>query len=426
MPRGYARYVLGVMVGINFLNYLDRYILPSVVTKIQAEFHLTDSQVGLLGSAFLLVYAVATIPFGIWADRGVRKTVVGVGVTIWSLATLFTGLARSYAQLFIARAVLGIGEASYYPAGTALLGDYFRKEGRGRAMSIWAAGTAVGIAVGFAGGGIVASTLGWRAAFYMTAVPGLIFAILAFGLREPLRGAAEARGPQTAKGPPITWKTFLGLLQIPTLRSTIAAETALFFVLGGAAFWLPTYLSRRFGLGTGTAGTLAGGVLVLGLLAGSLLGGIIADRLTIRRGAASNLPIGIAGFVAGAVFVALALLMPSLVLFVPMFLLGAACLYLYNGPYTAIKQNVVLPTVRASAVTLALLIEHLLGDSYAPFAIFPMPSAASSLRCSSSCRRFCCWRHLRLLPASTTRTATGGRWRRAGRARRTFPRSVPP
>src|SRR5437868_4061919 len=324
MPRGYARYVLGVMVGINFLNYLDRYILPSVVTKIQAEFHLTDSQVGLLGSAFLLVYAVATIPFGIWADRGVRKTVVGVGVTIWSLATLFTGLARSYAQLFIARAVLGIGEASYYPAGTALLGDYFKKEGRGRAMSIWAAGTAVGIAVGFAGGGIVASTLGWRAAFYMTAVPGLIFAIL--------------------------------------------------------AFWLPTYLSRRFGLGTGTAGTLAGGVLVLGLLAGSLLGGIIADRLTIRRGAASNLPIGIAGFVAGAVFVALALLMPSLVLFVPMFLLGAACLYLYNGPYTAIKQNVVLPTVRASAVTLALLIEHLLGDSYAPFAIGKLSDALGSLQ----------------------------------------------
>src|SRR2546425_70380 len=134
MPRGYARYVLAVMVGINFLNYLDRYILPSVATRIQSEFHLSDSQVGLLGSAFLLVYAVATIPFGIWADRGVRKTVVGIGVTIWSLATLFTGLARSYAQLFIARAVLGIGEASYYPAGTALLGDYFKKEGRGRAV----------------------------------------------------------------------------------------------------------------------------------------------------------------------------------------------------------------------------------------------------------------------------------------------------
>ncbi|MDQ6712893.1 MAG: MFS transporter [Candidatus Dormibacteraeota bacterium] len=380
MARGYARYVLGVMVGINFLNYLDRYILPAVATRIQAEFHLTDSQVGLLGSAFLLVYAVATIPFGIWADRGVRKTVVGIGVTIWSLATLFTGLARSYAQLFVARAVLGIGEASYYPAGTALLGDYFKKEGRGLAMSIWAAGTAVGIAVGFAGGGIVASTLGWRAAFYMTAVPGLIFAVLAFGLREPMRGAAEARGPQTHKPPSITWRTFLQLLQIPTLRATIAAETALFFVLGGAAFWLPTYLSRRFDLGTGSAGTLAGGVLVLGLLAGSLLGGVVADRLTRSRQSASNLPVGIAGFLAGAVFVALALLMPSLVLFIPMFLLGAACLYLYNGPYTAIKQNVVLPTVRATAVTIALLIEHLLGDSYAPFAIGKLSDALNSLQ----------------------------------------------
>ena len=380
MPRRYPRYVLAVMVGINFLNYLDRYILPAVATKIQGEFHLTDSQVGLLGSAFLLVYAVATIPFGIWADRGVRKTVVAVGVTIWSLATLFTGLARNYVQLFMARAVLGIGEASYYPAGTALLGDYFRKEGRARAMSVWAAGTAVGIAVGFAGGGIIAGSLGWRVAFYMTAVPGLVFAVLAFGLREPLRGAAEARGPQTRAAAPITWRTFARLLEIPALRATIAAETALFFVLGGAAFWLPTYLSRRFGLGTGAAGTLAGGVLVVGLLAGSLLGGTIADRLTRRRGAASNLPVGIAGFLAGAVLVALALVMPSLVLFVPMFLLGAASLYLYNGPYTAIKQNVVLPTVRASAVTIALLIEHLLGDSYAPWAIGRVSDALHSLQ----------------------------------------------
>ena len=380
MPRGYARYVLAVMVGINFLNYLDRYILPAVATKIQGEFHLTDSQVGLLGSAFLLVYAVATIPFGIWADRGVRKTVVAVGVTIWSLATLVTGLARNYVQLFTARAILGIGEASYYPAGTALLGDYFRKEGRARAMSIWAAGTAVGIAVGFAGGGIVASRLGWRTAFYMTAVPGLVFAVLAFGLREPLRGAAEALGPQTRTAAPITWRTFARLLEIPTLRATIAAETALFFVLGGAAFWLPTFLSRRFGLGTGAAGTLAGGVLVVGLLAGSLLGGTIADRLTRRRGVASNLPVGIAGFLAGAVFVALALVMPSLGLFLPMFLLGAASLYLYNGPYTAIKQNVVLPTVRATAVTIALLIEHLLGDSYAPWAIGKVSDTLQSLQ----------------------------------------------
>src|SRR5919108_1917132 len=209
MPRGYARYVLAVMVGINFLNYLDRYILPAVATRVQAEFHLGDSQVGLLGSAFLLVYAVATVPFGVWADRGVRKTVVGVGVTIWSLATLFTGLARSYVQLFIARAVLGIGEGRYYPAGTALLGDYFKKEGRGRAMSIWAAGTAVGIAVGFAGGGVIRRRRRVGGAFFLCPTSRLLFGRLAFGIREPLRGAAEERGPKTGAGGNITWATVL-------------------------------------------------------------------------------------------------------------------------------------------------------------------------------------------------------------------------
>jgi len=380
MPSGYARYVLGVMVGINFLNYLDRYILPVVASKIQDEFHLSDSAIGGLGTAFLLVYALAALPFGLWADRGVRRTVVGVGVTIWSVATLFTGLARNYAQLFAARAVLGIGEASYYPAGTSLLGDYFGKDRRGRAMSIWGAGTAVGIAVGFAGGGIVASRFGWRAAFYLTAIPGLIFAALAFSLREPIRGAAEERGPATDTVARITVRRFLGLLAIPSLRATIAAETVLFFVLGGAAFWLPEYLHRRFALGTAGAGTLAGGVLVLGGLVGTLAGGVLVDRWTRRRGRAMNLPIGIAGFLGGAVFVALALLAPSVPLFLPMFLLGVAALYLYSGPYTAIKQNVVLPTVRASAVTLALLIEHLFGDSYAPLAIGKLSEALHSLQ----------------------------------------------
>lgn len=226
----------------------------------------------------------------------------------------------------------------------------------------------------------MASRFGWRVAFYMTAIPGLIFAVLAFLLREPLRGAAEAQVPRRHALEVISWRTMVRLLRIPTLRATIAAETALFFVLGGAAFWLPTYLTRRFGLGTGAAGTLAGGVLVLGLLAGSLLGGAIADRLTRVRRSASNLPVGIAGFIAGAGFVALALLMPSLALFIPMFLLGAASLYLYNGPYTAIKQNVVVPTLRGTAVMISLLIEHLLGDSYAPLAIGKLSDALHSLQ----------------------------------------------
>src|SRR5438067_11095247 len=117
---GYARYVLGVMVAINFLNYMDRYVGAAASPLIQNEFGLNDTEVGLLGSAFLLVYAVAALPFGYWADRGIRKAVIGVGVTIWSLATLFTGFARNFTQLFLSRGVLGIGEAGYYPAGTSM------------------------------------------------------------------------------------------------------------------------------------------------------------------------------------------------------------------------------------------------------------------------------------------------------------------
>src|SRR5256885_3379393 len=173
------------MVGINFLNYMDRYVAAAVGHSVQTELHISDSQLGLLGAAFLLVYALAAVPFGYWGDRGTRKTVIGIGVAIWSLATLFTGLARSFVQLFASRAVVGVGEASYYPAGTSLISDYFPKEQRSRVMAIWGAGSAVGIAVGYAGGGIIADRLGWRAAFFFAALPRPLFALPAFPLPEP-------------------------------------------------------------------------------------------------------------------------------------------------------------------------------------------------------------------------------------------------
>src|SRR5256886_5880828 len=188
------------MVGINFLNYMDRWVASAASPLIQKEFHLSDTLVGLLGSAFLLVYAFAAIPFGYWADRGVRKTVVAAGVAIWSLATLVTGFSRNFAQLFLSRAVLGIGEASYYPAGTSLLSDYFPKEQRGRVMSIWGAGSTVGIAVGFAGGGFIAEKFGWRSAFFFPAVPRNLFSPLALLVGGPPPGRlGRRRGPPQKK-----------------------------------------------------------------------------------------------------------------------------------------------------------------------------------------------------------------------------------
>jgi MFS family permease len=358
------------MVGINFLNYMDRYVAAVAAPLIQKEFGLSNTEVGFLASAFLLVYAVAAVPFGYWADRGVRRTVVGIGVAIWSIATLFTGFARNFFQLFLSRAVLGIGEASYYPAGTSLLSDYFPKEQRARVMSIWGVGSTLGIAIGFAGGGYIADKFGWRNAFFFAAVPGILFALLAFGLREPLRGSVEQRGPALRQTRDANLRTFLNLMRIPTLRATILSQTALYFVLASNAFWLPTLLVRRFNLSVSQAGLFAGIVLVLGGLIGTLAGGWIADRLA-KKNPAAYLQVGIVGFLIGAVFIVISLVAPLNIgpvpIFVPAFLITVTALYLNAGPFTAVAQNVVTPALRASSVTMLLFVSHVFGDSHSTF-----------------------------------------------------------
>jgi MFS family permease len=346
---------------------MDRYVGAAASTLIQKEFHLSDTEVGLLGSAFLLVYAVAAVPFGYWADRGIRKVVIGAGVLIWSLATLFTGFARNFPQLFISRAILGVGEAGYYPAGTSLLSDYFPKEQRGRVMSIWGVGSTIGIAVGFAGGGYIAEKFGWRSAFFFAAVPGILCALLAFGLREPLRGSAEKRGPALAKTQDASLRMFVNLMRIRTLRATILSQTLLYFVLASNAFWLPILLNRRFDMSVSQAGLLAGVVIVLGGLIGTLGGGWLSDHLG-KKSPKAYLQVGIAGFIVGAVFIVIALIAPLSVgpipVFVPAFLVAVVAIYLYSGPFTALSQAVVSPALRASAVTLLLFISHVFGDSH--------------------------------------------------------------
>jgi len=379
MPRGYARYALVVMVGINFLNYLDRFVPAVTGPLVQKEFHLSDTRAGSLATAFLLIYAIGALPFGFWADRWIRKNIVAIGVTIWSIATVASALSQNFLHLFLGRAVVGIGEASYYPAGTSLLSDYFPRDSRPRALAIWNVGTALGIATGFAGGGLVAARFGWRAAFLMTGVPGILFAILAFRLREPLRGATEPGGPRVETVKVSHRADFLSLARNRTLMATIFSQAPLFFVLGANANWLSFFLNRTFHLGIVEAGLVAGGVLVSGGLIGPLTGGWLATRLQ-RRSAGANLQVGILGCLLGAVFVGLALVAPTLALFVPALFFGVICLYLYAGPYTAITQDVVVPSLRGRSVTLSLLVSHLLGDAGAPFIVGFLSDRIGGLR----------------------------------------------
>ena len=383
MTRGYRWYVLGVMIAINFLNYADRYLPAGASPLIQKEFHLDDTQIGLIGSAFLLVYAISAVPFGYWADRGVRKVVIGVGVAVWSLATVLTAAAQNLVQLFLTRAVVGVGEASYFPAGTSLMADYFPKNERGRVMSVWGIGSSLGVAVGFAGGGLIAEKLGWRDAFLFAAIPGIVCAALAFGMREPLRGSVEEVGKAVAHTYEASLGKFGELMRIPTLRATILSQTLLYFVLASNAFWLPILLNRRFGMSAGQAGVLAGGVVVAAGLIGTLGGGWLSDHLG-KKSPAAYLQVGIAGFLVGAVFIVIALYAPltagPIPVFVPAFFVAVVCMYLYSGSFTAIAATVVSPALRASSVTLLLLVSHVLGDSHSTFDVGFLSDRIGSLQ----------------------------------------------
>ncbi len=274
MPtRGQAGFAFGVLFAVNILNYADRYVLSAVLPSIQREFHMTDFQGGLLISSFLLVYAVATLPLGVWADRGVRKNIVALCVGLWSSATALAGFAQNLFQLFSMRSLLGIGEAGYAPASLSLLGDFFSRDRRGRILSYWSIGTLLGAAIGVSLGGRVADTLGWRWAFYLVGIPGLIVAFLAWRIKEPPRGVFDRVNPangeiegaeehgdhaQEAHSNKNFWSIAGQLFRIPTYWVLLGALIFSFFTIGGTSFWITTYLARGFGLSLTKAGSISG------------------------------------------------------------------------------------------------------------------------------------------------------------------------
>ena len=386
----YAAYVFWVMFSINFFNYFDRYILPAALGPISDDIGLSFAGAGLLASAFLLVYALCALPLGYWADRGIRKNVIAIGVGLWSIATFLTGLATSVPAMFLARSAVGVGEAGYYPAGTSLLSDYFPSAKRAQILSRWTAGSFIGLALGFIAGGVIAglSAHSWRYAFFIAGVPGLLFTFLAYRLREPRRGHADgwtgdgtATDPMNAESDPAAdahkvplGQAFRELLSIRTIVVTILIQIFGFWVLGAAANWLPIFLHLRFGATTGQAGIIAGAVLVFAGGLGAILGGWVADLFT-RRWISGRVIVGSLGFLVGAPFMVLTLLSanftptPNLLVFIPFFFITGMLLNVYNGPLSAISQDVVRPELRAMSVAISLLLAHLLGDATAPFQI---------------------------------------------------------
>jgi MFS transporter, Spinster family, sphingosine-1-phosphate transporter len=390
----YAAYIFWLMFIINFLNYLDRWIFTGLSPIIQQDLHLSDFQIGLVGSAFLVVYTIVALPLGFLADRIARKTIVGLGVAIWSLATAFTGFAANFPILLGVRTLLGIGEGSYYPAGTPMLAAYFPPSRRASIISRWSVGALIGAAVGFLIASPFSSADLWRYAFFFTGVPGLIFALLVWRTREKTRHEDDPPAEHLPNEGRSAFSRFAAYLRIPTFRVIIAVHALGFFALTGVTYYLAIYLSDTYGSGgsfypgTGLSPKLvpilAGVVVLLGGILGNLIGSAWANRMGKRRAGARVL-IGGLGFLLAAPCVIVAIGSPYVLrqlafftsasvstqltigigIFAVSALLAAFFLNVYNGPVSAALLDVVPAAERGSAGGTELTMAHLLGDVYA-------------------------------------------------------------
>lgn len=408
----HAGYIFWLMFIINFLNYLDRFIFTGLSPTIQQDLLINDFEIGLLGSAFLVVYTLVAMPLGFLADRRSRKGIVGLGVAIWSLASAFTGLVSNFALLLGIRAALGVGEGSYYPAGTPMLAAQFPPSRRARILAQWSVGALIGAAVGFLLAAPFEKPGLWRYAFFFTGIPGLIFAFLIWRTREKFRHEDDPPANHLEGERPSFLSRARSYLRIPTVRALVGMHAFGFFALTAVTGFFPIYLNATYGrevakldqfgkvIGT-TPGPfptngldrfyvpiLAGAIVLLGGIVGNLFGSRLADRLSHRTSRARVLTAGI-GFLLAAPCVLAAIGAPYVLNLIPAYshapestrvisgiaifavfaLAGSFFLNFYSGPASAALLDVIPSKERSSAGGMVLTLEHLLGDVYAAAAV---------------------------------------------------------
>jgi MFS transporter, Spinster family, sphingosine-1-phosphate transporter len=382
-----ALLALSVLTLINLLNYLDRYIVSGIVPDLKAApLGLSDHQVGMLTSAFMLVYMVAAPIFGALGDRGSRTRPIAFGVFLWSIATVASGFAQNFGHLLGARAILGIGEAAYVSIAPALLSDAFARDQRGRVLSVFNMAIPVGAALGYITGGLFSHAHNWRHAFFVAGTPGIVLALLVLVLKDPPRGshdraepardAARAGDAPNAKATGSAISVYLGLLRRPPYLLTVLGYAAYTFALGGLAVWMPNFLERVRNVPDVQATTSFGGIVVVTGFLGTFLGGWLGDYWQKRSRQAYLWMSGwITLIAAPCAFVSLTVAAPSV--YYPAIVVAELLLFMSTGPVNSAIANLVSPTERASAFALSMFMIHLLGDVPSPTLIGWMAETSS-------------------------------------------------
>jgi MFS family permease len=348
--------VLAVLGLINFVNFADRLVIPPLVGQLRDAFQLTSVRLAAMQAVLQIVLALASIPFGLLADRWSRTKIIAVGITIWSLATFFTGLAGTFAVLLMARAFVGIGEAAYAPAAQSMISGAFSPESRARAQAFFASGMLAGATAGLALGEVVGERFGWRPAFFIFGLPGLAFAFLALRLPEPPRGPVSEALPLRQ------------LLRVPAFLALIAAGTMITFTSVAFIFWGNDFVKEWKSFTPKEAGVSLGSAVLLSSLFGVLCGGYVADWLQKRFAYGRILT------VAGAFLVAAPLILWALLTeekkFVVVALFSASFfMSWYHGPITAVIHDLMPRRVHASSVGVYMFVTQLVGGVLGPVVV---------------------------------------------------------
>jgi MFS family permease len=362
--RRAARYALAILTLINLFNYLDRWVVASVVESIKKwELHLSDTQLGLIGTGFIVVYTLTSPLFGALGDRKSRPPLIALGVAVWSVATSLAGFARGFLSLFIARSTVGVGEAAYGTIAPALLADSFPIERRGRVLSVFFAAIPIGSAAGYILGGLVDQHFGWRAAFWIAGAPGLLLALLVLVVKDPPRGLHDAAVEAIA---PKHWTdAYRDLFRNRSFLLAAFGYGAYTFALGGLGFWMPAFLERVRGMPRSEATVTFGVIALVTGFVGTFAGGWLGD-LFLPRSKQSYLWVsGIATLIAApATYIAVS--NPHRAVYLPAIAIAEVFIFMCTGPINSAIINVVRPAERATAVGLSVLVMHLVGDIPSP------------------------------------------------------------
>ena len=365
--KGYTNYVFMLLFLLYMFDYIDRVVVTSMFTSIEADYGITHTQSGLLVSAVYWAIVLLTLPASILVDRWKRSKTIGLMAVLWSIATVLCALTGNFLQLVFTRALIGVGEAGYAPGGTAMIAGMYPQEKRSRMMGLWNASIPMGTAIGVLLGGIIAAHWGWKHAFGLVAIPGFIVAVLFYFVKDYKTVDLSFVDSANKKAKMKMSDIFKEFLSRPSLIYTYLGITAVVFVSTSLITWLASYFQVTRGLTPDKAGTMSSAVMILAIV-GAPVGGIIADKWRKTRINARLLFPALSSLLS-AIFLITALWFTSGTIQYVFFLLMGVSVTAFISAAGAVTQDVVHAGLRAESYAIAVVVQNLLGASMAPIVI---------------------------------------------------------